>query len=117
MSRWKPSLINDSCMAVSCEGLQPLLSWSYLLVHIELPEDLRRVQQVLVLKDPTTISMRLTLIVIGTYFFPFQANSGRFRISAIQYPLMRNRKVRKAWTAASGMMYVFRRLQRSIGLM
>jgi hypothetical protein len=39
-----------------------------------------------------------------TYFFPFQANRGRFRISAIQYPLMRNRKVRKAWTAASGMM-------------
>ena len=31
-----------------------------------------------------------------TYFFPFHARRGRLRISAIQYPLIRNRKVRKA---------------------
>lgn len=32
----------------------------------------------------------------STYFFPFHAKRGRLRISATQYPLMRNRKVRKA---------------------
>jgi hypothetical protein len=60
----------------------------------------------LVLKDPDTISNVPVIIWVDvdTYFFAFQANRGRFRIKAIQYPLMRNRKVRKAWTAASGMM-------------
>jgi hypothetical protein len=47
----------------------------------------------------------------------FQPKRGRFKSKASQYPLIRNRKVRKPWTAASGIMYVFRRLQRSIGLM
>jgi hypothetical protein len=32
----------------------------------------------------------------NAYFFALKANSGRFRISATQYPLMRKRKVRKA---------------------
>jgi hypothetical protein len=42
-----------------------LASWtqytllSYLLVHVELPEDLRRVQKMLVLKDPATVSIVL----------------------------------------------------------
>lgn len=40
----------------------------------------------------------------GTYFFAFHAKRGRFRIKATQYPLTRNSTVRKAWTAASGMM-------------
>jgi hypothetical protein len=52
-----------------------------------------------------------------TYFLMFQISSGRFRTKASQYPLIRNRKVRNPWTAASGMMYVLRRLQRSMGLM
>jgi hypothetical protein len=51
------------------------------------------------------------------YFFAFHANSGRFRIKASQYPLIKNINVRNAWTAASGRIYVLRRLQRSMGLM
>lgn len=87
-------------------------------MDVELSEDLSCIQQVLVLKDPVLISTHhLACNDAETYFFPFHANKGRFKISAIQYPLMRNRKVRKAWTAASGMMYVLRRLQRSMGLM
>ncbi len=52
----------------------------------------------------------------ATYFLTLNARSGRLSISATQYPLIRNKNVRKPWTAASGMIYVFRRLQRSIGL-
>jgi hypothetical protein len=52
----------------------------------------------------------------SAYFFALKANKGRLSRIASQYPLMRNRKVRKAWTAASGTMYVLRRLQRSMGL-
>ena len=36
---------------------------SYLLVHIELPEDLRCVQKMLVLKDPVTVSLVLAFLV------------------------------------------------------
>jgi hypothetical protein len=63
------------------------------------------------------VSTLLHAVVGLPYFLPFQANRGRFKIRATQYPLIRKRNVRKAWTAASGMMYVLRRLQRSIGLM
>ena len=52
-----------------------------------------------------------------TYFLMFHPMSGKLRIRGSQYPLIRNMKVRNPCTAASGMMYVFRRLQRSIGLM
>jgi hypothetical protein len=91
-------------------------------MNVQLPENLRRIQKMLVLKysahkSAIQIPIISPLPTKTTYFFAFQANSGRFRISAIQYPLIRNRKVRNAWTAASGTMYVLRRLQRSIGLM
>ena len=49
--------------------------------------------------------------------FTLYAKSGKLRMSATQYPLMRKRDVRNPCTAASGIMYVLRRLQRSIGLM
>jgi hypothetical protein len=41
----------------------------------------------------------LPLTAVGqscTHFFPLKIKRGRFSISAIQYPLMRNRKVRNA---------------------
>lgn len=67
-----------------------------LLVYVELPEDLGRVQEMLVLEDPVPINTLLHAVMCPTYFLPFQANRGRFRIRATQYPLMRKRKVRKA---------------------
>ena len=51
-----------------------------------------------------------------TNFLPFHPKRGKLRMNATQYPLIRKRRVRKACTAASGMMYVLSRLQRSIGL-
>jgi hypothetical protein len=40
---------------------------------------------------------------LPTYFFALNATRGRFSTMASQYPLITKRKVRKAWTAASGM--------------
>lgn len=62
------------------------------------------------------ISVASSRCWFSNIFFAFQASRGKLRIMAIQYPLIRNRMVKKAWTAASGMMYVLRRLQRSMGL-
>ena len=83
-----------------------LASWtqytllSYLLVHVELPEDLSGVQQVLVLKDPVQCIVsacnlakeyallpqiaphRLPWII--TYFLAFQATRVRLRMSGTQ---------------------------------
>jgi hypothetical protein len=39
-----------------------------------------------------------------TYFLTLNASNGRLSNSAIQYPLIRNKNVRKPCTAASGMM-------------
>jgi hypothetical protein len=78
---------------------------AYLLVNVELSENLGRVKEVLVLEDPVSCQhTRLVNRVYGTDFFAFQASRGRLRIKAIQYPLTRNRMVMKAWTAASGTM-------------
>lgn len=98
---------------------------SYLLVNVEFPEDLGCVQQVSVVHNPAgLVSMQNKPRAPAgsqprslTYFLMFQPNSGRFKTRAIQYPLMRNKNVRNPCTAASGMMYVLRRLHRSIGLM
>ena len=74
----------------------------------------------LVLEDPWSHVSAVLKIACYTntrsYFFALYARRGRLRIRAIQYPLIRKRAVRKACTAASGTMYVFKRLQRSIGL-
>jgi hypothetical protein len=51
--------MKDSCVAVSLSSHAKYPLLSYLLVHIELPEDLCRVQQVLILKDPVTVSIVL----------------------------------------------------------
>ena len=101
------------------QQVETKLDERFLLVHIKLPEDFSRIQEMLVLEDPAIVSARSwpTYPVACTYFLPFQASRGRLSMSATQYPLIRKSAVRKAWTAASGMMYVFRRLQRSMGLM
>jgi hypothetical protein len=52
-----------------------------------------------------------------THFLILYPRSGRLRMRGSQYPLIRNMNVKNPWTATSGMMYVLRRLQRSIGLM
>jgi hypothetical protein len=93
------------------------LEKAFLLVHVQFPEDLGRVEEVLVVHDPVKIRLVSHVQECGgyfirgwgavcaiTYFFAFHARRGRFSNSAIQYPLMRKRKVKKAWTAASGMM-------------
>lgn len=60
---------------------------SYLLVHIELPEDLRCVQQMLVLKDPVTVSTVLipwySPALLRTSFrsMPTEVGSGSMRSS------------------------------------
>jgi hypothetical protein len=71
---------------------------AYLLMNIQLPEDLCRVEQMVLLKDPFLGQYTFLHARFGvyTYFLPFHAKRGRFRISATQYPLIRNRKVRKA---------------------
>ena len=51
--------MKDSCMRVSLAPWTQYTLLSYLLVHVELPEDLRRVQKMLVLKDPVTVSIVL----------------------------------------------------------
>lgn len=89
------------------DDMDTLRGESYLLVHVKLPEDLCRIQKVLIFKNPIKVSILPSLklrLASATYFLPFQANRGRFKMSAIQYPLIRKRNVRKAWTAASGMM-------------
>lgn len=78
---------------------------SNLLVHIEFPEYLRCVQKMLVLKDPVTqVSPAPNAAKGVAHFFALYASNGRFRIRAIQYPLIRKSAVRKACTAASGTM-------------
>lgn len=79
----------------------------YLLVDVQLPENLGRIQQVRVLDNPEVWRQFYVRHVRGSghpYFLMFHARRGRFRIRATQYPLMRKRKVRNPWTAASGMM-------------
>lgn len=103
----------------------------FFLVDVQFSEDLSSVEKVLVIIDPIRHILGYSYHISKafhtseervcdcgcTYFFPFQATSGRFSNSGSQYPLIRNSAVKKAWMPASGMMYMLRRLQRSIGLM
>ena len=68
-------------------------------MHIELAEDLGRVQQMLVVIDPDTLLTffcRYCQHKRDTYFFALNANRGRLRRIASQYPLITKRRVRKA---------------------
>ena len=59
-------------------------------MHVQLSEDLCRVQKVLVLEDPAftpsdyVAFARSYTSFISTYFFPFQAISGRFKSNGSQ---------------------------------
>ena len=91
------------------QEVETQLDERFLLVHVQLAEDLSRIQQVLVLVDPVFVSLVLPLGLRNkgkktTYFFALNANNGKFNTIATQYPLMINRKVRNPWTAASGTM-------------
>jgi len=92
--------MKDSCVApVNLPAIPPVIRivLSYLLVHIQLPEDLGRVEQMRVLVYPgPKFSTQSSTGDCITHLKPFQAVSGRFRINAIQYPLTRNKKVRIA---------------------
>lgn len=55
--RWKPSLKKDSCNAVREEQLGGAII-AYLLVNVELAEDLGGVEQVSVVDDPTILLVR-----------------------------------------------------------
>jgi hypothetical protein len=80
-------------------------------MDVKLAEDLGRIKQVSVVDDPgkcvspsASSNSEIISRTLLTYFLAFQAIKGRLRMRGSQYPLMRNRKVKKAWTPASGMM-------------
>jgi hypothetical protein len=83
-------------------------SETHLFMNVQLPEDLGRIKKVLVFKNPIRQLLSGSHLARGaeclTYFLPLNANNGKFSNNANQYPLMRNRKVKKACTAASGTM-------------
>lgn len=58
---------------------------SYLLMHVQFPEDLRGVKQVLIFKNPDCVSyVFLAHGLLCTDFLPLNAKSGRLSIKAIQ---------------------------------
>lgn len=75
-------------------------------MHIQFPEDLCGIKKVIVVENPRILSACSWPLryAISSHFFALNATRGRFRSRAIQYPFIRKRNVRKAWTAASGMM-------------
>jgi len=80
----------------------------YLLMLVQLAEDLGCIEEMLVVHDPSMPCQSSVRIIeaVDTHFLPFHARSGMLRAKAIQYPFIRKRTVRKACTAASGMTYV-----------
>ena len=83
----------------------------HLLVDIQLAEDLGGVKQMSVVNDPVYpvstffAPFRAKLLrEYPTHFLTFHPRRGKLRIRGSQYPLMRNRKVMKPWTATSGRM-------------
>ena len=76
---------------------------AHLLVYIELPEDLRSIKQMLVVKDPVLSQWSLPgQSMRYAHFFALNASRGKLSNSASQYPLIKNKKVRNPCTAASG---------------
>ena len=54
MIKWKPSLKKDSCFELELHFLSSSSFIAYLLVNVELAEDLRRIEQVGVVNDPAS---------------------------------------------------------------
>lgn len=50
MTRWKPSLLKDSCLSVSTHSRANRVI-THLLVHVQLPEYLGRIEEMLVVDD------------------------------------------------------------------
>lgn len=77
-------------------------------MNVQFPEYLRRVEEVLVVKNPNPPQSQYGymqgILSRAADFLALKPSRGRLRRRAIQYPLTRKRTVRKAWTAASGMM-------------
>lgn len=108
----------EYCPSNAIQGM-----FAYLLVYIQLPENLSSVKEMCVVKNPIyLISSEYRAVKqpdfvceemwniqkasqpgVVTYFLTLKARSGRLRINATQYPLIRNSRVKKPWTAASGM--------------
>lgn len=108
------------------DEVKPELDKGFALVDVEFAEDFRGVEEVLVVEDPGGIiilapvfSSRARACVCGgglggkdggcigrrvelkrkggvSYFFALYPSSGKFKTSAIQYPLIKNSAVRKA---------------------
>jgi hypothetical protein len=130
MIKWKPSLMNDSCqllaafLAVYVHGVASKARrdrYEYRFAAWAILRGQRQIRTFLCTLSFRKISVasnrcwfsNILRSVSGfahhntrylAYFLPFHANRGRFRIRATQYPLIRKRKVRNPWTAASGTM-------------
>lgn len=65
-------------------------------MNVEFSEDLSSIQQVGVVHDPNArlAKMKCSTRLEDTYFLAFHATRGKLRTRAIQYPLMRNKKVK-----------------------
>lgn len=114
MIKWKASLMNDSYIivrAVHKRESSILYMATYLLVHIKLAENLGGIKQVGVINNSSSRVVRKTYSTLRQYsssraahFLMLYPSRGRLRIRATQYPLIKNKKVKKPWTAASGRM-------------
>jgi hypothetical protein len=76
----------NSPLGETCSGMVT----AYLLMDVELPEDLSGIQKMSVLEDPIIHVSNMHARRLGsgigyvTYFLAFQMTSGRFRIRASQ---------------------------------
>lgn len=91
---------------------------SYFLVDVQSPEDLGRVEKMLIVEYSVAIINPFATSIFSriSHFLALKATKGRLRRSAIQYPLIRKSTVKNACNAASGTIYVLSLLQSSIGL-
>ncbi len=68
-------------------------------MNIQFPENLGRIKEMLVVKDPASVILSAHVCFLvheGTHFFALKARRGRFNNNASQYPLIKKRKVRNA---------------------
>lgn len=102
MIRWKPSLVKDSCHGCQAQAHECLPGerqrWlvpghTHLFVHVQLPEDLGRVQEMGVVEDPgAQVSKDKNAnrhqprhsLDCSTYLWMFHPKSGTFSAKGIQ---------------------------------
>jgi hypothetical protein len=121
MRRWNPSLKNDSYSIMSAIAEQESFEPESILSCVHSVCGISRLRPASVGYPGFYVQSAFILCrcmgIRVAHFLAFHASSGTLSKKASQYPLRRNSTVKKACTAASGMMYVFNLLQRSIGLM